>query len=138
MKVALTGPGADEIFAGYSNFRHVPRTEVFSKCMRRLPRLARRPISASLALLAGKSDRRRQLVELTIGQDFKLHPYFVHPYFLVRMLFGAADRGALFSAPRSQTSQKSLDRTEIGIPRQRITHVEARFEIRDAKVRQFL
>src|SRR6267378_3829672 len=59
VKVALTGLGADEMFAGYSNFRRVPRMEVFSKRFGRLPRLARRPLSASLALFGeGKSGAR--------------------------------------------------------------------------------
>ena len=29
VKVALTGLGADEMFAGYSNFRRVPKMEIF-------------------------------------------------------------------------------------------------------------
>jgi asparagine synthase (glutamine-hydrolysing) len=93
VKVALTGLGADEMFAGYSNFRRVPRMEVFSKRFGRLPRLARRPLSASVALFAGKDDRSRKLAQLATDHDS-----VVHPYFLVRMLFGAAERGALFGA----------------------------------------
>src|SRR6266481_10038355 len=40
VKVALTGLGADEMFAGYSNFRRVPKMEAVSKRFARLPRLA--------------------------------------------------------------------------------------------------
>ena len=88
VKVAFTGLGADEMFAGYSNFRHVPRMETFSKRFGRLSRLAQRPIAASVALFAGKSDRGRKLAELAADQDS------IHPYFLVRMLFGPAEREA--------------------------------------------
>jgi asparagine synthase (glutamine-hydrolysing) len=96
VKVALTGLGADEMFAGYSNFRRVPRMEAFSRRFGRLPRLARRPLSASMALVAGKGDRGSKLAELAASHDSALHPYFVHPYFLVRTLFEAAEREALF------------------------------------------
>src|SRR6202162_6204559 len=91
VKVALTGLGADEMFAGYSNFCRVPKMEVFSKRFGRLPRMARRPLAASVALFAGKDDRSRKLAQLATGHDS-----IVHPYFLVRMLFGAAEREALF------------------------------------------
>src|SRR5208282_2024126 len=75
---------ADEMFAGYSNFRHVPRMEAFSKRFGRLPMLARRPLSASVGLFAGKGDRSRKLAELATGHDA-----IVHPYFLARALFGS-------------------------------------------------
>jgi asparagine synthase (glutamine-hydrolysing) len=91
VKVALTGLGADEMFAGYSNFRRVPKMEMFSKRFGRLPRLARRPLSASVALFAGRDDRSRKLAQLATDHDS-----IVHPYFLVRMLFGAAEREVLF------------------------------------------
>src|SRR5580700_2177771 len=64
VKVALTGLGADEMFAGYSNFRRVPRMENFVRRFGRLPRFARRPLAASIALLAGKNDRNRKLAEM--------------------------------------------------------------------------
>ena len=105
VKVALTGLGADEMFAGYSNFRRVPRMESFVRRFGRLPRLARRTLSASIALLAGKNDRNRKLAEMTGSRDL-----IVHPYFLARMLFGPAEREALFSAPDYQASKQSLDR----------------------------
>src|ERR1700693_6021711 len=95
VKVALTGLGADEMFAGYSNFRRVPKMEIFSKRFGRLPRLARRPLSGSVALFAGKDDRSRKLAQLATDHDS-----IVHPYFLVRMLFGAAEREVLFGDRR--------------------------------------
>jgi asparagine synthase (glutamine-hydrolysing) len=138
VKVALTGLGADEMFAGYSNFRRVPKMEVFTKRFGRLPRLARRPLSASVALFAGKHDRSRKLAELATGHDS-----IVHPYFLVRMLFGAAERERLFSAPNSQASQQSLDRLlqesvaagESLDPVNRVSYLESHFYMRNTLLR---
>jgi asparagine synthase (glutamine-hydrolysing) len=90
VKVALTGLGADEMFAGYSNFRRVPGMEALANRFGRLPRLARRPIASSIALFAGKADRGRKLAELVQGGDSD-----VHPYFLARALFGRDDREVL-------------------------------------------
>jgi asparagine synthase (glutamine-hydrolysing) len=102
VKVALTGLGADEMFAGYSNFRRVPKLEALSKRFGRLPKLARRPLAASVALFAGKGDRGRKLTALAAGQDSALHPYF-----LVRALFGTTEREDLF-AGRLENSEQSL------------------------------
>ncbi len=102
VKVALTGLGADEMFAGYSNFRRVPRMETFAQRFGRLPKLARRPLAASIALFAGKGDRSRKLAELAADHDS-----IVHPYFLVRTLFGAAEREALVNAG-CEDSERSL------------------------------
>jgi asparagine synthase (glutamine-hydrolysing) len=138
VKVALTGLGADEMFAGYSNFRRVPKMELFSKRFGRLPRLARRPLSASVALFAGKRDRSRKLAELATGHDS-----IVHPYFLVRMLFGKAGRERLFSAPNYQASQQSLDRLlqesvaagESLDPVNRVSYLESHFYMRNTLLR---
>jgi asparagine synthase (glutamine-hydrolysing) len=105
LKVALTGLGADEMFAGYSNFRRVPKMERLSKRLGRLPKLARRPLSASVALFAGKGDRSRKLAALAADRDSAMHPYF-----LARMLFGAGEREKLLSAREHETLQQSLDR----------------------------
>jgi len=140
VKVALTGLGADEIFAGYSNFRRVPRMEAFSKRMGRLPALARWPISASLALFGGKSDRGRKLSQLAA---VNFDPDFVHPYFLVRALFGATERVALFSAPEAEACQQSLDgmlqkavadsQSLDGV--NRVSYLESRFYMRNTLLR---
>ena len=104
MKVALTGLGADEMFAGYSNFRRVPRMENFVRRFGQLPRLARRPVAASAAIFAGKSDRNRKLADMTAEQDS-----IVHPYFLARRLFGLDECERLLAAPSFQASEQYLD-----------------------------
>ncbi|MGB7332365.1 MAG: asparagine synthase (glutamine-hydrolyzing) [Terriglobales bacterium] len=137
VKVALTGLGADEMFAGYSNFRRVPKMETFSKRFGRLSRLAQRPISASVALFAGKSDRGRKLAELTADQDS------IHPYFLVRMLFGAAEREALLTARDRETSQRALDGVLLESvtasqsldPVNRVSYLESHFYMRNTLLR---
>src|SRR6266404_5527560 len=124
VKVALTGLGADEMFAGYSNFRRVPKMEAFSKRFARLPRLVQRPLSASVALFAGKHDRSRKLAELASGHDS-----MVHPYFLVRMLFGAAEREVLFGEGKSGARSSILD------PVNRVSYLESHFYMRNTLLR---
>jgi asparagine synthase (glutamine-hydrolysing) len=142
VKVALTGLGADEMFAGYSNFRRVPKMEVFSKRFGRLPRLARRPLSASVALFAGRDDRSRKLAELAIGHDS-----IVHPYFLVRTLFGVTEREILFgestSGARHQDSERALEsvlresiaRSSPLDPVNRVSYLESHWYMRNTLLR---
>src|SRR6266478_6302891 len=142
VKVALTGLGADEMFAGYSNFRRVPRMEVFCQRFGRLPRLARRPLSASVAMFAGKGDRSRKLAELATGQDS-----IVHPYFLVRALFGTAEREALFSeglsGRRHEDSEYALEsvlresiaRSSTLDPVNRVSYLESHWYMRNTLLR---
>jgi asparagine synthase (glutamine-hydrolysing) len=138
VKVALTGLGADEMFAGYSNFRRVPKMERFVRRFGRLPQFTRRPLAASIALFAGKSDRNRKLAEIT-GSEGSI----VHPYFLARMLFGPAEREALFSAPDFQASQQSLDRvlresvieSQSLDPVNRVSYLESNFYMRNTLLR---
>jgi asparagine synthase (glutamine-hydrolysing) len=138
VKVALTGLGADEMFAGYSNFRRVPKMERFIRRFGRLPRFTRRPLAASIALFAGNSDRHRKLAEIT-GSEGSI----VHPYFLARMLFGPAEREALFSAPDYPASQEFLNRvlqesvTESRSldPVNRVSYLESHFYMRNTLLR---
>jgi len=142
VKVALTGLGADEMFAGYSNFRRVPRMERFSKRFGCLPKFAHRPFAASLALFAGKGDRGRKLAELAAKGD-SANPCFVHPYFLLRTLFGAAERQELFSASNFEASQQSLDRllqdsvtaSQFLDPVNRVSYLESTFYMRNTLLR---
>src|SRR5229473_10581 len=137
VKVALTGLGADEMFAGYSNFRRVPRMEAFSKQFGRLPRLARQPLAASLVRFAGKGDRSRKLAELATGHDS-----IVHPYFLVRTLFGASEREALFG-PGLEDSERALEgvlresiaRSSTLDPVNRVSYLESHFYMRNTLLR---
>jgi len=138
VKVALTGLGADELFAGYSNFRRVPRMEAFSKRFGRLPKLVRPPFSVSLALFVGKGDRSRKLAELATD-----HGSIVHPYFLARMLFGAAEREGLFAVPDYQALQQSINRglqesiteSQSLDPVNRVSYLESRWYMRNTLLR---
>jgi asparagine synthase (glutamine-hydrolysing) len=138
VKVALTGLGADEMFAGYSNFRRVPRMESFSRKFGRLPMLAQRSLSAAVALFGGKGDRSRKLAELAVGHDS-----IVHPYFLVRMLFGEPEAKALFSALDYVTARQSLDRMlqqSVTESRSldlvnRVSYLESKFYMRNTLLR---
>jgi asparagine synthase (glutamine-hydrolysing) len=103
VKVALTGLGADEMFAGYSNFQRVPRMERVAASLNRLPAAARR-LAASMSMVAGKSDRSRKLSELASPEDS-----FVHPYFLARELFARAERRSLFPTDKFEAAQHDLD-----------------------------
>jgi asparagine synthase (glutamine-hydrolysing) len=137
VKVALTGLGADEMFAGYSNFRRVPKMEALSKRFGRLPKWVRRTLSASVAVSAGAGDRGRKLAELAANADS------VHPYFLARMLFGAAQREALFPGPNYNAWQQSLDRllqqsvtaSESLDPVNRVSFFESTFYMRNTLLR---
>ncbi|MGB8013839.1 MAG: asparagine synthase (glutamine-hydrolyzing) [Terriglobales bacterium] len=138
VKVALTGLGADEMFAGYSNFRRVPRMEAFSRRFGRLPGMIRRPLAASVVRFAGKDDRSRKLTELAAGGDSILHPYF-----LARMLFGAEERAALFLATDHQLLQQSLDRvlqesiteSQSLDPINRVSYLESHWYMRNTLLR---
>jgi asparagine synthase (glutamine-hydrolysing) len=143
VKVALTGLGADEMFAGYSNFRRVSRMEKFLKRFGRLPGLARRTVAASLAALGARSDRNRKLAELASSLDLSVNPHFVHPYFLARMLFAPSERKrpfgsggyeaaeqALASALRQSVAEsQSLD------PVNRVSYLESQFYMRNTLLR---
>src|SRR5258708_5294978 len=105
VKVALTGLGADEMFAG-------------------------------------KHDRSRKLTELASGHDS-----IVHPYFLVRMLFGAAEREVLFgegkSGARHEDSEHALEgvlresiaRSSTLDPVNRVSYLESHFYMRNTLLR---
>lgn len=82
VKVVLSGLGGDEIFAGYSNFRTVPRMEKFSRPWQHLPAIARSLSANIFAAFAPTSDHNRKLG--TLVRNEKRH---AQPYFLARTLF---------------------------------------------------
>jgi len=102
VKVALSGLGGDEIFAGYSSFRTVPRMEHFAQFWRHVPRVVRGPLVSAVAAFspAGQS---RKLISIARNEDRVLHPYF-----LTRMLFTPVQCDQLFPALDAQSADAAL------------------------------
>ena len=129
VKVALSGLGGDEIFAGYSSFRTVPRMERFAAAWRRIPGAFRTPLAELFAALASSSDQNRKLAAL--GRN---GGGLVHPYFLSRMLFTPAQTNELLPPKkqssafcRAATSQhETLSRAQRLDPVNRVSYLEAR------------
>ncbi|MBZ5524454.1 MAG: asparagine synthase (glutamine-hydrolyzing) [Acidobacteriia bacterium] len=92
LKVALSGLGADELFAGYGTFASVPRMEKFLGLRRWIPHPLRAAISAAILESSG-SDQRRKVSALVAGNGSTSHPYF-----LARSLFVPDQRRKLISA----------------------------------------
>ena len=90
VKVALSGLGGDEVFAGYSSFRSVPRMERFAQIWKQVPGVVRGPAASVFAALAPASDQNRKLASLASDNGRVLHPYF-----LSRMLFMPSQRDLL-------------------------------------------
>lgn len=91
VKVALSGLGGDEIFAGYSSFRTVPRMERFARLWNHIPGIVRTPLASAFFALSPSNDQNRKLFSLARGNG-----HILHPYFLSRMLFTPAQRDLLF------------------------------------------
>jgi asparagine synthase (glutamine-hydrolysing) len=91
VKVALSGLGGDEVFAGYSTFHTVPRMERFARFWNHVPRVFRNPLTAAFDSLTSDSDQNRKLTTLARSNGSILHPYF-----LARMLFTPQQRETLF------------------------------------------
>jgi len=137
VKVALTGLGADELFAGYSNFRRVPKLERVAARLKKLPAMARRPLLASAAMVSRGSDRKRKLAEWGGPENS------VHPYFLVRALFGKAEQRALLPAKEYGDAEQGLERalgesiaaTAALDPVNRVSYLESHWYMRNTLLR---
>jgi asparagine synthase (glutamine-hydrolysing) len=90
VKVALSGLGGDEIFAGYSSFRTVPRMERFAEFWAHIPHALRGPLVSAFSTLSPASDQNRKLASLA-----RANGRLIHPYFLTRMLFTPGQRDLL-------------------------------------------
>ena len=85
LKVALSGLGGDELFAGYQTFADTPRLARLSRCAWFVPAALRRmtaPLVASLAGRKGSPDAGRKAAAAWTYPDT-----FPHPYFFARTLF---------------------------------------------------
>jgi asparagine synthase (glutamine-hydrolysing) len=131
VKVALSGLGGDEMFAGYSSSRTVPRMEKFARAWDRVPGAVRWPLANLFAALVPANDQNRKLTEIARNGSL------VHPYFLSRMLFtpyqldellplsGGRDGVAIFSRAEKPLLE-ILSRTWSLDPINRVSYLEAR------------
>jgi len=128
VKVALSGLGGDEVFAGYSTFRTVPRMERFAQFWNHMPGTVRGPLAAAFSALAPASDQNRKLAALARDNGRLLHPYF-----LSRMLFTAGQRDLLLrdedpsASDAAAASQRDRLQRARGLdPVNRVSYLESR------------
>jgi len=130
VKVALSGLGGDEMFAGYSSFRTVPRMERFVKTWESLPAAGRNSMAHIFAALAPSSDQNRKLAALGRNPS-----RIAHPYFLSRMLFAPHQQDELLSTTKTdstvfRSAEKSLtdalSHAQRLDPVNRVSYLEAR------------
>src|ERR1700688_1130556 len=103
LKVALSGLGGEEIFAGYASFRTVPRMERFARAWGHTPGALRTPLANLFAALAPSNDQNRKLTALARDGG-----KIVHPYFVSRMLFTSEQRNDLL--PKLSTNSAACAR----------------------------
>jgi len=118
VKVALSGLGGDELFAGYSNFRSVPSMERFTKFWKHIPSALHMPLAAVIRTLYPETDQSRKLASLA-GDNGRL----LHPYFLARMLFTPSQRNQLFPSASMLVSEGALASQRANLERTR--HLDA-------------
>ncbi len=128
VKVALSGLGGDEIFAGYSSFRSVPRIERFARPWKSIPRGLRATLASAFSAFAPNNDQNRKLATLV-----RANGRILHPYFLTRMLFTPDQRDLLFpkvevAAEKTATAWQcdSLQRARLLDAVNRVSYLESR------------
>ena len=126
IKVALSGLGGNEMFAGYSSFRDIPRMERFDRFLGYWPSILRRPWARMFAAVASNTDQNRNLAALG-GREKAIHPYF-----LARALFTPEQRASLASVDEGALAranaplQESLRHTRVLDPINRVSYLESR------------
>src|SRR5229473_1395985 len=106
LKVALSGLGGDELFAGYPTFADTPRLSRLIKCAWFVPSMVRRmmaPVVAGLAARPGSPDAGRKAAATWSYPDA-----LPHPYFFARTLFPPGQLERIIE-PRFRPSTISSD-----------------------------
>jgi asparagine synthase (glutamine-hydrolysing) len=134
MKVALSGIGSDEIFAGYEGFRRIPSLERVLHRMHVIPGFVRHLASQAFARLAPRTDGNTKLAMLIAGNGTVDLGYFVS-----RMLFLPMDIDKLV---RRKAAVDYLTRLESAAalpgdldPINRVTHLELQNYMRNTLLR---
>jgi asparagine synthase (glutamine-hydrolysing) len=130
VKVALSGLGGDELFAGYASFRTVPRMENFLNKWNHAPGMVRSALLQMFVTFAPSSDKNRKLAAL--GRNGAKMAF---PYFISRMLFTPEQQNELLPGMKTnavdlERSQKSIGESAIRAvsldPVNRVSYLEAR------------
>jgi asparagine synthase (glutamine-hydrolysing) len=130
VKVALSGLGGDEMFAGYSSFRTVPRMERYATAWQCMPEALRIPLVNIFDALAPASDQNRKLTALARDGGSLAYPYFVS-----RMLFTPQQQDELLSAIKTNSAAflrakqpltDAVSRAQSLDPVNRVSYLEAR------------
>jgi asparagine synthase (glutamine-hydrolysing) len=106
LRVALSGLGGDELFAGYQTFADTPRLSRLIKCAWFVPAAVRRmtvPLVAGLAGRPGSPDAGRKAAAAWAYPDT-----LPHPYFFTRTLFPPGQLERIIE-PRFRPSTVSAD-----------------------------
>jgi len=106
LKVALSGLGGDELFAGYSTFAHTPRLAQLATAAKLVPAGLRR---ATKGMLSGAlAWRRPPDAARKIAAVWRESARLPHPYFFARVLFPPEELERLI-APRFRPSRVAPD-----------------------------
>jgi asparagine synthase (glutamine-hydrolysing) len=106
LKVALSGLGGDELFAGYRTFADTPRLVRLELLARFVPDTVRRvssPLIGGLLAKRGSADAGRKASDAWLAPNV-----FPHPYFFTRLLFPPSELWRL-TEPRFRNSAVAAD-----------------------------
>src|SRR3984957_19964815 len=106
LKVALSGLGGDELFAGYSTFTDTPklaRVEILSRFVPAAFRRVSTPLICSLLGKQGSADAARKA-----SDAWRMPNALPHPYFFTRLLFPPSELQRL-TEPRFRKSTIAAD-----------------------------
>src|SRR5579864_2763283 len=128
VKVALSGLGGDEMFAGYSSFRTVPRMAGFDRWWKHVPRFGRKSIATAISAVCPATDQNRKLASLACDNGRLLHPYF-----LSRMLFTPGQRDQLLTSASPAAAEQAnaallatLQQSHLLDPINQVSYLESR------------
>jgi asparagine synthase (glutamine-hydrolysing) len=126
LKVALSGLGGDEMFAGYNTFTTVPRMERFAWIANGFPAAGRAMFASLFRGLTPINSKNQKLATLIGG-------CCQHPYLLSRLLFVPQAQPLLTTVPRGDfwkiaqaPLQSSLQRSQDFDPINRVSYLELR------------